>query len=243
MNEYEFNHSVSELAQFRMFDLLSDMVGRVRFVQVGANDGKSADAIHPYVVHRGWYGALVEPVPYLFERLKQNYAAYPDLLFYQVCCARTEGMIPFYMVEQDAELKSLMAPFLSSFDKQVILRHKMYIPELESNIREVPIETVRVDRILERSGYNEIDLLMVDTEGTDDDVALSLDYQRYRPEIVVVEHKHIPYSSLRAMDSALECQGYGRMRLFQDTLFMGPRMWANPEVRRWAEAGRTLFEM
>ena len=43
------------------------------FVQIGANDGFKADPIYLYVRKYGWKGILVEPVSYIFEKLKENY--------------------------------------------------------------------------------------------------------------------------------------------------------------------------
>lgn len=49
----------------------------LHFIQMGANDGVSFDLLHPFVnktkTRFEWHGALVEPVPWIFDELKHNY--------------------------------------------------------------------------------------------------------------------------------------------------------------------------
>ena len=43
------------------------------FIQVGANDGITGDDLRKYILKYQWHGILVEPVPYVFDRLIKNY--------------------------------------------------------------------------------------------------------------------------------------------------------------------------
>ena len=43
----------------------------VFFVQVGANDGDLLDPLREEIGFRKWSGIMVEPVPYVFERLQR----------------------------------------------------------------------------------------------------------------------------------------------------------------------------
>ena len=54
------------------------------FVNVGANDGVINDPIYPFIAKYGWRGIAVEPVPHVFERLRVNYRAFPDVVLEQV---------------------------------------------------------------------------------------------------------------------------------------------------------------
>ena len=62
----------------RIFKFQSD----VFFIQIGSNDGKTGDPLYPLVNKYSKYrGLFVEPVPYLFERLVDNYSFRKNLLF------------------------------------------------------------------------------------------------------------------------------------------------------------------
>lgn len=53
----------------------------VTFLQIGSNDGRTRDPIFDLISKNiKWRGIFVDPVPYLFDRLKKNYLSlgHPD---------------------------------------------------------------------------------------------------------------------------------------------------------------------
>src|SRR5262245_37291248 len=61
-------------------DLWPNLLGKLKrntsdifFVEIGAMDGISFDPLYKHVVSNGWRGLLVEPLPDLFEQLKETY--------------------------------------------------------------------------------------------------------------------------------------------------------------------------
>ena len=92
----------------------------VRFVQVGSNDGRYNDRIFPFSSSRAdWSGLLVEPVPYLFERLKRNYAEVAGdparFRFAQVAVSGRSGTAQFHYVSPDA--RNAIPDLRASHDK------------------------------------------------------------------------------------------------------------------------------
>src|SRR6266702_2735109 len=61
-----------------VYDLLakiSDKLPGIGFIQIGSNDGISGDPLREFIVASAkWHGAFVEPVPQIFEKLRQNYS-------------------------------------------------------------------------------------------------------------------------------------------------------------------------
>ena len=51
------------------------------FVQIGAYDGISNDPVYPHLKNKRWKGILIEPVPYIFNRLLESYKERFDLAF------------------------------------------------------------------------------------------------------------------------------------------------------------------
>ena len=70
------------------------------FVQIGACDGVFVDPIHRFIIKHRWRGVLVEPVPYLFNLLMQNYEGY-NLIFENVAISDKEEIKPLYYVDPD----------------------------------------------------------------------------------------------------------------------------------------------
>lgn len=78
----------------------------VTFLQIGSNDGLTRDPIYQLISrNNGWCGLFVEPVPYLFERLKKNYSSVNNpsrLQFFNG--AINEGVNQnFYFVDEHAK--------------------------------------------------------------------------------------------------------------------------------------------
>ena len=72
------------------------------FIQIGAHDGKTNDYIYPVARELGWRGILVEPIPYLFERLVENYQGSQGLIFENVALAEQIGQKWIYRLKNPA---------------------------------------------------------------------------------------------------------------------------------------------
>jgi len=60
----------------------------VFFVQVGSNDGVQGDPIHDLIVSReSWRGIFIEPIDFLFQRLRKNYGEAERFVFENVAIA------------------------------------------------------------------------------------------------------------------------------------------------------------
>ena len=237
MNIHDFHAGICNHIRHEIFDTITAVVRsnegcNVRFVEVGANDGSSGhDPVFPYVKVHNWEGVLVEPVPYLFKRLKENYPTDSKVQFVQACCGSEEGIFPFYEVDESAEAISPVAPFLSSFDRSVIMNHACFVPDMEKYINTIPIQTKRVDTIVKESGIGNIHVLVTDTEGHDDKVLSGYNFDNHRPMAVYMEHKHIRFDALRNIVSQMEGYNYKPIWMFEDILFVNNYLFSIPLVK------------
>jgi FkbM family methyltransferase len=99
---------------------------KVRFVQIGFNDGKTGDPFPYASIMKNWHGVLVEPVSFLHNRLKKNYLEHrQDLVFERVAISSKSGSLRFYYVSETAlqDLPGLPAWALQigSFDRQHVV--------------------------------------------------------------------------------------------------------------------------
>jgi FkbM family methyltransferase len=203
----------------------------VFFVQVGSNDGVQGDPLHPLIrTHPEWRGLFIEPVPYLFERLRRNYARLPSarnrFSFENVAIASEPGRRPFFYVSERARAREDELPIwceqLGSFNREHILSHLE--GRLAPHIVERDVECATLGQVLARNRVERLDLLHIDTEGYDYEVLLQLDWQRWRPRVIVFEVIHLP-EQLRAQAAAmLRSEGYRLSILAHDLLarYEGP---------------------
>ena len=70
------------------------------FVEIGAPDGAWSDQLRSFILDREWTGVMVEPVPYLSERLRENYGSLGRVAVENAAISDTDGPRPFYRLEQ-----------------------------------------------------------------------------------------------------------------------------------------------
>ena len=99
---------------------------RASFVQVGSNDGTHLDPLREEIVARKWTGVMIEPVPYLFDRLRLSYSGAEGIRFLNAAISDHDGTQRLYYLPEDPD-DSTLPPWydtLASFRKDVILRHR-----------------------------------------------------------------------------------------------------------------------
>ncbi len=163
-------------------------------LQIGSNDGKSDDPIFSILQRQdSWRALLVEPVPYLFERLKQNYARNNRVQFANVAVAEKSTTSVFYYLDGSAKLSLPALPIwsdqLGSFDKKHITKHLGAV--VEPFIKSLEIPAVSLSTLLEQHAVSRIDVLHIDTEGYDWKILQQLNLKRFRPKVILFEYKHL----------------------------------------------------
>jgi FkbM family methyltransferase len=194
----------------------------VFFIQIGSNDGVEGDPIHNLITKNAkWAGIFVEPVGSVFQRLKQNYRNAERFTFENVAIAKETGVAQFYYVSEQARAKfgDTLPPWydqLGSFDRNHILKYLG--SKLDPYIVEEKINCVPLQEMLDRNGVTKIDLLHVDTEGSDYDVLSQVNFDKYKPLVVLYEHLHLSIDERTKAKSMLEASGYEVVEYGGDTL-------------------------
>ena len=165
----------------------------VSFVQIGSNNGITGDPIHNYIIEKSWRGILVEPVPYLFNELLNTYHNLNDrLIFENSAIAEDNGQLKFYRL-QKSDLPNLPILYdqLGSFNKDVILKHRDYIPSFDKLFIEDKVNTITFNELINKHSINKVDLLHIDTEGYDFEIIKMIPFSDLHIEFIMFEHKHL----------------------------------------------------
>ncbi len=172
------------------------------FVQIGAMDGVTYDPIHAFVIRLNWRGLLFEPVPDIYDRLKQTYQNNDRLTLSNIAITDYEGEIEITRMDpqvvEDGILRegalgiSTIMPEKSAFTPAFIPEDQQWIVEKYKRTLSVPCS--RLQPLLKKHGVTQIDLVVIDTEGADWMIARQLCLETYKPRIVYLEYNHLsPY--------------------------------------------------
>jgi FkbM family methyltransferase len=185
----------------------------VYVVQIGSNDGKTGDPIRPLLLRNpSWAALLVEPVPFLFARLRRNYGGAPRFHFESVAIAEQVGVGAFYYIDEAARERMSRRPWwfdqIGSFERNHLVGHLETIGYVGSAadrvIKSVNVPTLPLPMLLERSNVDRINLLHIDAEGYDWKILSQLDLTKYRPEVILFEHVHLSVEAKAAARAFLQ---------------------------------------
>jgi FkbM family methyltransferase len=193
------------------------------FIQVGANDAKSGDPIFEYVHHFNWKGILLEPIPYLFDLMVENYKECKNLIFENAAIDAKDGTRALYRLKKSVQTTDPeWYEQLGSFSKEVISSHRSSIPDFDNHLVVEQVKCITFNTLLNRYTPNQVNLLVIDTEGYDFEViklALSAGIQ---PDMILYEHKHLDTADRRACSQLLTMRGYCIKPLTDDTFAYVP---------------------
>ena len=186
----------------RMFEVGRDFT----FIQVGAFDGITADPLRKYIQTCGWRGVLIEPQPRPAAGLHELYGDNDRLVILQAALDDKCGKRTLFTVESDSV--PAWARGMASFQHDNILKNSYLIPGLEAMIKEITVNCITFDGVMQNLPSGRLDLLQIDTEGADGHILSLFPFDRVKPAIVHWESKHLTKLQQEQALDILRGQGY-----------------------------------
>jgi FkbM family methyltransferase len=150
------------------------------FVDIGAHDGV---AISNSLLFEqiGWTGICVEPLPKIFEQLKQNRNC---KCINGVISDRDEDFIDFCAIEGYSEM---LSGILEDYDE----RHKARIIH-ESNMHNCTRQKLKIPnfKFNDVVDFSHVDFLDIDTEGNELQILETINYDYYSINLILVENNY-----------------------------------------------------
>jgi len=144
-----------------------------RYVEVGANHPRTESVTRAFY-DRGWSGITVEP---MHEFAEAHRAERPR-----------DTMVEAVITDEDTDtvvLHEIAATGLSSIVDSVGAQHRA----AGATVVDKPVRALRLSDVLERHGTlgQDVHFMLVDTEGSEPQVLASVDFDRFRPWVLVIE--------------------------------------------------------
>jgi FkbM family methyltransferase len=177
-------------------------------VQIGSNDGSTGDPISLLLRENpSWRALLVEPIPFLFERLRANSV---DILsrasLVNAAIAETTGSAEIFFLDYEAKEHFPELPMwfdqLGGFNPAHIRQH--FQVDVTPFIRSITVPTLSLPDLLRESQIHKLDMLHIDTEGFDWKVLRQLDLSTHSPRVILFEYRHLSPDDLAAASAFLQ---------------------------------------
>lgn len=152
------------------------------FVDVGAHDGKTYSN-SKFFEDLGWSGLCIEPIPSIFNQLKENRKCICE----NYAVSDVEGEDEFLLVHGYAEMLSGLA---KEYDPMHLDRIKGEINHYGGSKEIIKINTLKLQTLLDKHNINSVDFLSVDTEGNELKVLKSIDFTKTKIFSVSIENNY-----------------------------------------------------
>lgn len=177
---------------YRFLLRISNQDRTTPFIQVGANDGLTNDAIREFAVWSKWPGICVEPMPWLYQKLKSNYKHVENVDCVNAALGQGDSLELFFIRRDRIGEFPYWADQIASFDREHLFKHFERVELDPSLLASCAIETVSFESLLERLGYDPSNtLLFMDVEGYENIIFREDSFYQLGFKNIIFEHTHL----------------------------------------------------
>jgi FkbM family methyltransferase len=141
------------------------------YIDIGASHPETL-SVTKHFYDMGWRGINVDPLKDCMDLFAQNR---PDELNLNVAIDIEKGFLDFYEITDYPELSTFSAEAADSLLKS---GHKVTC---------YPVERITGNELFEKHVHCPVDFLKIDVEGREHNVINSINFNRYRPKVLVIE--------------------------------------------------------
>ena len=157
------------------------------FVDIGAHDGIRYSNSYFFEKELFWTGICIEPLPNVFEKLKQNRSC----ILVNKCISSQTGTEAFLWIH-DNDIPNIDGSMLSglqrTFDPRHFARAEQHANDIGGSIEIVNVPSININELLDEHKLYYIDYLSVDTEGSELEILHSIDFDRFYIYTISVEN-------------------------------------------------------
>jgi FkbM family methyltransferase len=162
---------------------------KFNFLQIGANDGVMNDPIYRFNMDNRSVvaGFVLEPLPDIYEKLVENYQFCPNVKPFNVAIHSTESEMILHRIKPSraTEVPAFLRG-IASFD-EAHWKKTTLVPSSDY-IEQVTVKCISFSDFIKSNAIAELDLLLIDTEGYDFQILMSIDFSEIKPRIIRFEH-------------------------------------------------------
>jgi len=176
-------------------------------IVIGANNGDLKDFLCPYLTLPNVKGILVEPIKYLFKELQEKYTNNDSFHLENSAIYSSNRKKKMFRLNRSDDFPDWING-LGSFNRENLILHEIDIPKINSQVVKEFVNCITFNALMKKYAVENINILQIDTEGYDYDIIKLIDFNRYRPDIILLEYLHLTYYQYFAAINLLRSNKY-----------------------------------
>lgn len=153
------------------------------FVDVGAHDGISGSNTYFFEKFKNWSGICVEPIQARYEELTKNRSC----ICLNCCVYNRSGIVSFI---ENTGFTEMLSGIKDTFDQRHLKRIAVELAQDGGTSVVIEKKCLTLTEILEENKITHIDYLSVDTEGSEYEVLMGVDFSKISVDVITVENNY-----------------------------------------------------
>lgn len=150
------------------------------FFDIGAHNGITISNTYFFEKDLHWSGVCVEPIPSIFKELKRN----RKCIAVEGCVTDFSGDGLFCMISGTCQM---LSGLVGKYDPRHVERIKQEVTKYGGHVEVINVRCYQFNELMDRYGLRHIHYLSIDTEGGEFDILSTIDFNRYRIDVISVE--------------------------------------------------------
>jgi FkbM family methyltransferase len=174
-NKYHAAHSIDQYIKETFFPNKD----KGYFIDIGAHNGIDINNTY-YFENEGWNGICFEPLPEIFEQLKQN----RKCKLVNKALSDKSGTASFFNIKGYSNMLSGLVEY---YPQEHIARINREIEDLNQDYDYIEVECSTFEQEVQEKN---IDILSIDTEGSELAILKTIDFSKYNINVMIVEYNY-----------------------------------------------------
>jgi len=162
------------------------------FLDIGAHDGIDKSNSYFFEKYLNWSGICVEPIPDVFNRLRQN----RKCISVNAGLSDKNGSAIFWKIQGYSEMLSGLA---ENYNEQHKERIRKELEIYGGNLEEITIEIMDINTLMHKSNISHVDYCTIDVEGSEEKILSVLDPKEIDISVFTVENNYSSNSLRKLM--------------------------------------------
>lgn len=186
----------------------------VKVLQIGAMDGFSFDDTRGHLENFKWDEILVEPIPEIYEILKNNLSHRTNCTFENSAITDVDGPTKMLTVERDTIEENNLHPGYQGMSALFPLKNgfgtdyerDIFVKDNLAKI--IDVNGITLNTLIEKHDINKLDVFICDAEGYDWMIFKQMDLDVIKPHFIRLEYINLTEEEKKMTTDKLDKYGY-----------------------------------